>query len=75
MALGHDVTPFYTTLENDLEEEDPELAAFEALPVTERLQKLLVFLRDTYKYCLYCGYQYPDAELEGCPGVTEEDHD
>jgi hypothetical protein len=75
VALGHDVTPFYTTLENDLEEEDPELAEFEALPVTERLKKLLLFLRETYKYCLYCGYQYPDAELEGCPGVTEEEHD
>jgi hypothetical protein len=75
LALGHDVTPFYTTLENDLEEEDPELAEFEALPVDERLQKLLVFLRENYQYCLYCGYQYPDAELEGCPGVTEEEHD
>jgi hypothetical protein len=32
-------------------------------------------LRENYHYCLYCGYQYPDAELEGCPGVTEEEHD
>jgi hypothetical protein len=75
VALGHDVTPFYTTLENELEDEDPELAAFEALPVEERLQKVLVFLREKYTYCLYCGYQYPDPAMEGCPGVTEEDHD
>lgn len=75
IARGHDVTPFYTSLENDLEDEDPELAEFEALPVAERLTKVLVFLRETYKYCLYCGYQYPDAEMEGCPGVTEDDHD
>lgn len=75
LALGRDVAPFYTSLENELEEEDPELAEFEALPVTERLQKLLVFLRETYKYCLYCGHRYPDAAMEGCPGVTEEDHD
>lgn len=75
MAQGQDVSSFYTTLENDLEDEDTELAAFEALPVSERLQNLLVYLRDTYRYCLYCGYEYPDAEMEGCPGVTDEDHD
>ncbi|KAJ4352834.1 hypothetical protein N0V95_003881 [Ascochyta clinopodiicola] len=75
VALGEDLTPFYTTLENDLEAEDPELADFEALPVTERLEKVLLYLRDKFHYCLYCGYQYPDAGLEGCPGVTEEDHD
>ncbi|KAF2682715.1 G-patch-domain-containing protein [Lentithecium fluviatile CBS 122367] len=74
-ALGHDVTPFYSTLENELEDEDPELAEFEALPVSERLQKILTFLRETYKYCLYCGHVYEGATMEGCPGVTEEDHD
>lgn len=75
IAQGRDLAPFYTTLENELEDEDPELAEFEALPVAERLQKLLVFLREEYHYCLYCGYEYPDAEMEGCPGVTEEEHD
>jgi hypothetical protein len=74
VALGEDLKPFYSTLENDLEAEDPELAEFEALPVVERLQKVLLYLRKEFHYCLYCGYQYPDAELEGCPGVTEEDH-
>ncbi|KAI4701573.1 hypothetical protein J4E81_003313 [Alternaria sp. BMP 2799] len=75
IAQGRDLAPFYTTLENELEDEDPELAEFEALPVAERLQKLLVFLREEYHYCLYCGYEYPDADMEGCPGVTEEEHD
>jgi hypothetical protein len=75
IAQGEDLAPFYTTLEHDLEDEDPELAEFEALPVAERLQKVLVFLREQYRYCLYCGYEYPEAEMEGCPGVTEEDHD
>ncbi|KAF1840446.1 G-patch-domain-containing protein [Cucurbitaria berberidis CBS 394.84] len=75
VAQGRDLAPFYTTLENDLDDEDPELAEFEALPVAERLLKLLTFLRDAHQYCLYCGYQYPDAEMEGCPGLTEEDHD
>lgn len=74
-ALGQDVAPFYTTLENDIANDDEELAEFEALPVLERLHKTLVFLRDTYKYCLYCGYQYPDVAMDGCPGITEEDHD
>jgi hypothetical protein len=75
VAQGRDLAPFYTSLEHDLEDEDPELAEFEALPVVERLQKLLTFLREEFHYCLYCGYQYPDAEMEGCPGVTEEEHD
>jgi hypothetical protein len=75
VAQGRDLAPFYTSLENDLEDEDPELAEFEALPFSERLQKLLEFLRDKFHYCLYCGYQYPDAALEGCPGVTDEEHD
>jgi hypothetical protein len=75
VAQGRDLAPFYTSLENDLEDEDPELAEFEALPVAERLQKLLVFLRETFHYCLYCGHQYPDAAMEGCPGVSDEEHD
>jgi hypothetical protein len=75
VAQGRDLAPFYTSLENDLEDEDSELAEFEALPVEQRLLKVLIFLRDEFHYCLYCGYQYPDAELEGCPGVSEEEHD
>ncbi|KAF1975202.1 G-patch-domain-containing protein [Bimuria novae-zelandiae CBS 107.79] len=75
VALGRDLNPFYTSLETELEPEDPELADFEGLPVAERLHEVLVFLREKYKYCLYCGYQYPDAAMEGCPGLTEEDHD
>lgn len=75
VAQGRDLAPFYTTLEHNLEDEDPELAEFEALPVSERLHKVLVHLRENYRYCLYCGYEYPDAEMEGCPGITEEDHD
>lgn len=75
VAQSRDLAPFYTTLENDLEDEDPDLAEFQALPVEDRLRKVLMHLRDTHHYCLYCGYQYPDAKMEGCPGVTEEDHD
>ena len=75
VALGQDLQPFYTTLEDDIEADDPELAEFEALPVAERLEKVLLYLRQKFQYCLYCGYQYPDRELEGCPGVTEQEHE
>lgn len=57
VAQGRDLAPFYTSLENELEDEDPELAEFEVLPVAERLQKILEFLRDNFHYCLYCGWK------------------
>lgn len=75
IALGKDVKPFYTSLADDHDEEDSALAEFEALPITDRLYKVLAFLRENYKYCLYCGHQYPDEVMDGCPGITEEDHD
>ncbi|KAJ9648361.1 hypothetical protein H2199_001215 [Coniosporium tulheliwenetii] len=71
-ALGKDKTAVY---EEELEDEDPELEAFNALPVAERLEKLVRHLRDTHHYCFWCKYQYSDADMEGCPGITEEDHD
>lgn len=57
------------------EEEDQELEEYIALSVGDRLEKLVVYLRDTYHYCFWCKYRYTDAEMEGCPGKTEEDHD
>lgn len=63
------------TLVEDLEEEDPELDAFNELDPAERLEKLIVHLRENYKYCFWCKFSYPDKEMEGCPGLTEEDHD
>jgi hypothetical protein len=62
-------------LVEDLEEEDPELDEFNALPPAERLQKLVIYLRQEYNYCFWCKFTYPDKEMEGCPGPTEEDHD
>jgi hypothetical protein len=72
-ALGRETTDY--TVTDDLDNEDPELEEFEGLPLEERLQKVLRFLRETYHYCYWCGYQYPDAAMDGCPGLTEEDHD
>jgi hypothetical protein len=67
----------YTAIvEQELEEEDPELDAFNALEPAERLRMLVAYLRDKYRYCFWCKYRYEtDDELEGCPGLTEEDHD
>ncbi|KAI9166986.1 G patch domain-containing protein 11 [Paramyrothecium foliicola] len=73
MALGK-VKTVYVTAE-DLDEEDEELDQFNALDIGERLRQLLVYLRERYNYCFWCKMAYPDSEMEGCPGLTEEDHD
>ncbi|KAF4625212.1 hypothetical protein G7Y89_g12959 [Cudoniella acicularis] len=72
-ALGKD--KIQHTLVEDLEEEDPELDAFIALDPAERLHKLVLHLREEYNYCFWCKFTYPDKEMDGCPGLTEEDHD
>jgi hypothetical protein len=72
-ALGKDLLPY--TLAEDLEEEDPELDEFNALDPAERLRKLVSYLREEYNYCFWCKFTYPDKEMDGCPGLTEEDHD
>ncbi|KAI9640810.1 hypothetical protein NHQ30_010650 [Ciborinia camelliae] len=72
-ALGKD--RIQHTIVEDLEEEDPELDAFNLLEPAERLQKLVEHLRMQYNYCFFCKYKYPDDSMDGCPGLTEEDHD
>jgi Domain of unknown function (DUF4187)/G-patch domain len=69
-ALGTD-----NPLEEDVEQEDPELDEFNALEPAERLRRVVGYLREKYHYCFWCKYRYLDASMEGCPGVTEEDHD
>ncbi|GIJ90768.1 hypothetical protein Asppvi_009731 [Aspergillus pseudoviridinutans] len=64
-----------TILEQELEEEDPELDEFNALDPSERLARLVVYLRERHRYCFWCKYRYETDEMEGCPGLTEEDHD
>ncbi|KAL4737580.1 hypothetical protein BDV11DRAFT_153295 [Aspergillus similis] len=64
-----------SVLEQELEEEDPELDEFNALEPAERLRRLVEYLREKHNYCFWCKYRYDTAEMEGCPGVTEEDHD
>ncbi|KAK5084315.1 hypothetical protein LTR05_005391 [Lithohypha guttulata] len=59
----------------ELDQEDKELEEFEALPIDEKLQKLVLYLREHWHYCFWCKYRYPDDAMEGCPGVSEEEHD
>jgi hypothetical protein len=59
----------------DLEEEDAELDEFNELDPAERLERLVKYLRDKHLYCFWCKFKYPDAQFEGCPGLTEDDHD
>lgn len=61
--------------EEELEVEDPELDEFNALELAVRLSKLVEYLREKHHYCFWCKHQYPDAAMEGCPGLTEDDHD
>ncbi|OQE00582.1 hypothetical protein PENVUL_c049G04800 [Penicillium vulpinum] len=75
-AIGSEFDQNTSTLEIELEEDDEELDAFNALEPAERLRKLVLFLREKYRYCFWCKYAYEtDLELGGCPGLTEEDHD
>lgn len=74
--LEDDLEPYTAAVEQEIEEEDPELDAFNELPASERLMKIVLYLREKYRYCFWCKYRYEnDEEFEGCPGLTEEDHD
>jgi len=72
-ALGKIQTTYVVA--DDLNEEDPELEEFNALSSDEKLRRVVLYLRENYNYCFWCKYRYPDAEMEGCPGLTEEDHE
>lgn len=65
----------YEEGDDDLDGQDEELDAFEALEPAERLRKLVEYLREQYRYCFWCKFAYPDEAMDGCPGLKEEDHD
>ncbi|KAI5289547.1 hypothetical protein KEM54_003684 [Ascosphaera aggregata] len=73
IALGHSIGALQHVTEE--EAEDSELAEFNSLPPAERLAKAVMYLRQKYFYCFWCKYQYENVDMEGCPGLTEEDHD
>ncbi|KAK2822983.1 hypothetical protein FQN49_007586 [Arthroderma sp. PD_2] len=74
LALGRTAEGEIVEVEAD-DEEDEELEQFNSLGVQERLSRAVAYLRDKYNYCFWCKYRYESAEMEGCPGLTEEDHD
>lgn len=69
-----EMQPAFDCRIDELDDEDSELVDFEALPVTEKLDKVVAELRDKFRYCLWCKYRYPDVEMDGCPGWTEDEH-
>ncbi|EEY18524.1 conserved hypothetical protein [Verticillium alfalfae VaMs.102] len=73
-ALGKGKTTVYEVAD-DLDEEDPELDEFTILEPPERLKRLVAYMRDEFNYCFWCKFRYPDETMDGCPGLTEEDHD
>ena len=58
----------------DLDDEDPELQEFEALSFVQRQEKVVTELRERYRYCFWCKHRYRDEEMDGCPGLTEDEH-
>ncbi|EEH46340.1 uncharacterized protein PADG_02438 [Paracoccidioides brasiliensis Pb18] len=74
LALGRNAEG--EVLEVELEEsEDEELAEFNALSAQDRLFRVVMYLREKYRYCFWCKYRYETEEMGGCPGLTEDDHD
>ena len=73
LAVGADKTEYVQ--EEGEDDEDTELEEFEALEPGERLTRVLEYLRKEHYYCFWCKCAYDDAEMEGCPGITEEEHD
>lgn len=66
---------FIEEVDLELDQSDEELETFETLPISEKLEQLVSFLRDKWHYCFWCKFQYPDEAMDGCPGTTEENHD
>lgn len=63
------------TEEEDVEETDDELHAFESLDPEQQLQRLTDELREKWWYCFWCKCRYENEAMDGCPGKSEDDHD
>jgi len=60
--------------EEVLEEVDEEMDEYLALEPAERLKMVVMELREKWRYCFWCKMRYQDEEMEGCPGVEEDEH-
>ncbi|KAK9829286.1 hypothetical protein WJX72_004951 [[Myrmecia] bisecta] len=49
---------------------------WEATSAQDRLEDVVLYLRERHYYCVYCGCQYDDASdlARSCPGREEEQH-
>ncbi|KKY28538.1 putative g-patch domain-containing protein [Phaeomoniella chlamydospora] len=76
LAMGNPKDPgqVFEVDDSELDEDDPELEEFESQDSGTRLDQLVTFLREHWHYCFWCKYRYQNAEMEGCPGLTEEEH-
>ncbi|KAI9695658.1 MAG: hypothetical protein M1820_008505 [Bogoriella megaspora] len=61
-------------VEEDGEGDDVELDKFNSLSMTEKRDRLVGYLREQHNYCFWCKYKYEDKDMEGCPGLTEDEH-
>ncbi|KAI1977787.1 hypothetical protein LOZ53_002164 [Ophidiomyces ophidiicola] len=75
LALGRTADGHIVAPDEDDDEDDPELDEFNALPPQDRLARLVRYLRDTHCYCFWCKCRYDSPRMDGCPGLTEDDHD
>lgn len=75
LALSRTDEGTIAEVELEQDEEDEELEKFNELSAEERLSRVVSYLREKYHYCFWCKYRYETAEMDGCPGLTEEDHD
>lgn len=62
--------------EVEVEQEDAELDEYNGLAPSDRLDRVIAYLRNEHRYCFWCKTQYENAEAMGemCPGLTEDDH-
>nr|POE48340.1 g patch domain-containing protein 11 [Quercus suber] len=55
-------------------EDNDEFTAFQGLSVADRLERVVVELRNNHFYCFWCKFKYPDSQMLGCPGASEDEH-
>ena len=73
----------YRELEKLREKEGEQIISFESYlekfnreERNERLKNLLLYTRELYYFCYYCGAVYDSSDQldRMCPGIFEEDH-
>ena len=65
-----------TAGDEEKEEEADEEEEEDMFSASEKLGMLVMYLRTTHLFCLYCGIAFTSVqEMLECPGITREDHD